>query len=99
MSFDTQKAIKRQCNLIADLLCQKNAKYGNAALEPRRILSKCSPMEQIAVRIDDKLSRIATVGMAGADEDTVLDLIGYLVLLRIAREYEGKAEAEEAEVK
>ena len=35
------------------------------------------------MRIDDKLSRLAR-GTDYADEDTVLDLIGYLVLLRIA---------------
>lgn len=37
------------------------------------------------MRIDDKLSRIATMGPDGEDEDTTGDLIGYLVLLRIAR--------------
>ena len=39
-------------------------------------------MEQIRVRIDDKLSRLARGQAAG--EDVVLDLIGYLVLLRVA---------------
>ena len=36
------------------------------------------------MRIDDKLSRIATMGADSEDEDTTGDLIGYLVLLRIA---------------
>ena len=67
---------------LEDLLVSKNKKYGNSALEPIRIFSDASPIEQIKVRIDDKLSRMA----AGTkdNEDTVQDLMGYLVLLKIA---------------
>jgi hypothetical protein len=43
-------------------------------------------MEQLLVRIDDKLSRIARgAGMEATDEDTLNDLIGYLILLKIAK--------------
>lgn len=75
--------IESECWEIARMLQEKNAAYGNSALDPVRILSKVDPIEQIKVRIDDKLSRLAR----GADcgEDVELDLIGYLVLLRIAR--------------
>jgi len=68
---------------IGDLLKRKNAAYGNSALDPIRCFSKVPPSEQLRVRIDDKLSRLMR-GKASDDEDTVLDLIGYLVLLRIA---------------
>ena len=44
--------------------------------------SKADTVEQIRVRLDDKLSRIAWSQVAG--EDVTLDLIGYLVLLRVA---------------
>jgi len=37
------------------------------------------------VRIDDKLSRIANGSGELSDEDTITDLIGYLVLLKIAQ--------------
>jgi len=69
---------------IRDMLLTKNAAYGNSVLEPKRIFSKVSNIEQINVRIDDKLSRIAT----GTDntEDSELDLLGYLILKRIALE-------------
>lgn len=70
---------------LRDLLIAKNRKYGNSALEPLRCFSKASPVEQILVRLDDKLSRIRTSGLSGPDEDTVLDLMGYLVLLRVAQ--------------
>lgn len=75
--------IRSVCVEIADMLCAKNRAYGNSALEPLRIFSKTSPIEQILVRIDDKLSRLARGEAAG--EDVELDLIGYLVLLRVAR--------------
>lgn len=72
------------CELVAvrDILLAKNAAYGNSALEPVRVFSRAGASEQIRVRIDDKLARLARGTAAG--EDTVLDLIGYLVLLRIA---------------
>lgn len=76
------KAIADECDAIKAMLLAKNAAYGNAAFDPVRILSKANAAEQIRVRIDDKLSRIARGNDAG--EDTILDLIGYLVLLRIA---------------
>ena len=69
--------------MVGDLLKSKNKAYGNSALDPIRVFSKADPVEQLNVRIDDKLSRI----MRGTDsgEDTELDLIGYLVIRRIAK--------------
>lgn len=75
-------AIVDECLAVAKVLVEKNAAYGNSALEPVRIFSKASPTEQLLVRLDDKLSRLARGSAAG--EDVVLDLIGYLVLLRIS---------------
>jgi hypothetical protein len=37
----------------------------------------------IIARINDKLSRIKKVGLKGANEDNLSDLIGYLMLLKI----------------
>lgn len=69
---------------IRALLLDKNRKYGDSALNPLRVFSKASAIEQILVRIDDKISRIRT-GIKDK-EDTKRDLIGYLVLLLIAEE-------------
>lgn len=66
-----------------EMLLAKNASYGNSATDPLRCFSKAAPEEQILVRIDDKLSRIARGQSAG--EDVIADLIGYLVLLRVQR--------------
>lgn len=70
---------------IAEMLIEKNIKYGNSALEPKRIFSKADSTEQIKVRIDDKLSRIANQNLED-DEDVIQDLIGYLVLLKISQQ-------------
>lgn len=70
-------------NDLAKLLVSKNKKYGNSALEPVRVFSKASAIEQLLVRIDDKLSRLRTQSIT-EDEDVLEDLLGYLVLLKIA---------------
>lgn len=68
---------------VAEMLIQKNRAYGDSALAPLRVFSKADPIEQLRVRIDDKLSRLSRGSEAG--EDTVLDLIGYLVMFLIAQ--------------
>ena len=73
--------IRNECDALATMLIEKNSAYGNSALEPIRVFSKASTVEQLNVRIDDKLSRLARGEAAG--EDVILDLLGYLILLRI----------------
>ena len=71
--------------ILAALLLAKNAAYGNAALNPISIFSRgTSAVEKINVRLDDKLSRVAR-GHDYGDEDVEVDVMGYLVLRRIAR--------------
>ena len=71
--------------MIRDLLLEKNAKYGDSALTPIQVFSKLDSEEAICARIDDKMSRIKNSGINADTEDTVNDLIGYLILLKIAR--------------
>lgn len=73
------------CHEIATMLIEKNISYGNSALEPARIFSTSDSVEQLKVRIDDKLNRVKNnKGFAG--DNDIDDLIGYLVLYKIARE-------------
>ena len=81
----TTAKIALQCENIKTLLLEKNANYGNSALEPLGIFSKLNAAEAIQARIDDKLARISNKGLNDATEDTLDDLIGYLILLKIAR--------------
>jgi hypothetical protein len=83
-STDVQAAIAQVCDDVKQTLLEKNRAYGNSALDPLRIFSRADPVEQLNVRIDDKLSRIAR-GREFSGDDTELDLIGYLVLRRVAR--------------
>lgn len=80
----TQQAIANQCDHLKATLLEKNRKYGNSAIEPVRLFSKADPVEQIRVRIDDKLSRMKSAQIDDT-EDVELDLAGYLVLLKVAK--------------
>lgn len=82
-----EQSVNRITGDIAKLLIEKNKAYGDSALNPVRVFSKASRIEQLNVRIDDKISRIQR-GTDYEDEDTVRDLIGYLVLRLIAEESE-----------
>jgi len=85
----TQEEISAVCNDIKELLLYKNKQYGDSALNPSRIFSKASAVEQLLVRIDDKLNRIKKgAGLVGEDEDVIQDLIGYLVLLKIGLKHQ-----------
>ena len=71
---------------VTDLLKEKNAAYGNSALNPANIFSKLDAVESLLVRMDDKIMRIKNRGITDQTEDTVSDLIGYLFLLKMALE-------------
>ena len=90
---EVQALIAEECNAVRDLLLEKNKAYGNSAISPQRIFSRSSPVEQIKVRIDDKLSRMANQSTTNNDainqEDVIFDMIGYLVLLRVAERLHG----------
>ena len=77
---------------IESTLLMKNLEYGNSALEPLRIFSNASPIEQINVRLDDKLSRMLNDCEKTIKEDTVFDFIGYLILKMIAEKIDSNNE-------
>ena len=83
--MNSEKRIKAITKEVTELLLQKNKQYGDSALKPIGIFAKGSAEELIRVRIDDKLNRIVQGDESiERDEDVILDLIGYLVLLLIA---------------
>lgn len=84
---DAQALIAEECDAIKAMLLAKNQAYGNSCFEPVRVFSKAPTDEQIRVRLDDKLSRLARGSAAG--EDVEADIIGYLVLLRVSRRIGG----------
>ena len=82
---DTQTLIASKCDELKELLLEKNRKYGDSALNPIRVFSKASSIEQLFVRMDDKLNRIKN-RQNDEDEDVIKDLAGYLVLYMVARD-------------
>jgi len=80
----TQDKIKEVGKEVIDLLIEKNKSYGDSALEPANVFADCNAVENLCARIDDKLMRIKTQGFRGYGEDNIKDLIGYLILLKIA---------------
>tara|TARA_R110002020_G_scaffold415655_1_gene624961 strand:+ start:530 stop:910 length:381 start_codon:yes stop_codon:yes gene_type:complete len=82
ISFDEKLNI--EVKSISDLLKEKNKAYGNTALNPTNVFSKLNSTEALCARIDDKLARIKNKGINDETEDTVDDLIGYLLLLKMS---------------
>lgn len=82
MSERIQDKIAQTCDGIRDMLIEKNKAYGNSFADPINIFSEVSPHEQLGVRIDDKLNRIKK-GFEYGTEDTINDLIGYLILWKV----------------
>ena len=86
----TQSLIKSVSKVVVMLLLEKNKNYGDTANNPPQIFSKLSAKEGLLARIDDKLSRIKKLGFHNPveSEDTLKDLIGYLILLKVQIEKE-----------
>jgi hypothetical protein len=80
---DFDADIRAEADAIVAMLIEKNRAYGDSALNPVRVFSRANVVEQLLVRIDDKLSRLARGSAAG--EDVESDLLGYLLILRVAR--------------
>ena len=92
-SLNTSDMILNVGQEVIDLLLKKNKAYGDTANNPPQIFSKLSAKEGILARIDDKLSRIKKIGFDNPNdsEDTLKDLIGYLMLLKVQIELEKQA--------
>lgn len=80
---DFEADVRAEADAIVAMLIEKNRAYGDSALNPVRVFSRADVVEQLLVRIDDKLSRLARGSAAG--EDVESDLLGYLLILRVAR--------------
>ncbi len=68
---------------VRDQVVQKNIDYGNGLQNPINVFSKDN-IQGILGRMDDKISRIKSVGVNDLTEDTLGDLMGYICHLKIA---------------
>jgi hypothetical protein len=88
--------IKEVGDYVVNLLLEKNKAYGDSALNPANIFAKGSAVDNLCCRIDDKLMRIKNKGVDDKTEDTLVDLIGYFILLKIAIENNSKSQSNES---
>ena len=79
----TEELIKQVARDVVLLLLEKNKAYGDTANNPPQIFSKLSTREGILARLDDKLSRVKNKGLNDNTEDTISDIIGYLILYKV----------------
>ena len=70
---------------LSSLLIEKNKRYGNSALEPINTFSKLNSENSIAVRLDDKLSRIKN--SEELRKNDIVDMLGYLTLLCVSKDW------------
>ncbi len=82
--MNTQEKIVDVLDGMEDLLLYKNSKYGDSAINPKKIFYKGDSTNSILIRLDDKIGRV----MSNPDEkprvNDVCDIIGYCTLLLIS---------------
>jgi hypothetical protein len=93
----TEDLIVKVTDEMKDLLIEKNRAYGDSATNPSNVFASGSAIDSLCARIDDKLMRIQNKGINDKTEDTVSDLIGYLILLKVAMYKEKHDEYESME--
>jgi hypothetical protein len=81
---EVDEAIVEACEEIQALLLQKNYQYNNSLHSEPPLFVDIDPIAGIKARINDKMNRIKQTGLTSDTEDTLDDLIGYLIHLRIA---------------
>lgn len=79
----TAELIVFECEALKNMLLDKNVAYGDA-VHQRGPLFDVDPILGIQARINDKLRRLQNKGINDLTEDSISDLIGYLIHLRIA---------------
>ena len=88
-----QQRMASQSRRILDLLLRKNRDYGSSVFMSPEFAPEMSPESAVRVRLGDKTARIrnllassnASVVSESVD-DTIDDMIGYLILWRVIRE-------------
>ena len=80
----TQQKIHEIMGAMKDLLLYKNQKYGDSAINPKKIFYKGDSTNSILIRLDDKLGRVMSNTEDKPRVNDVCDIIGYCTLLLIS---------------
>jgi hypothetical protein len=86
-----EKQIKQELKQIEKLLIRKNRSYGDYINNPILVFGIQQNKDNLNVqqfaiccRLDDKLARLKNGGITKDTMDTIDDIIGYLIRLKIA---------------
>ena len=80
----TQRKIREITGAMKDLLLYKNQKYGDSAINPKKVFYKGDSTNSILIRLDDKLGRVRSNTEEKPRVNDVCDIIGYCTLLLIS---------------
>lgn len=80
----TQQKIKDILSGMTDLLLYKNKKYGDSAINPKKIFYKGDSTNSILIRLDDKIGRVMSNTEEKPRVNDVADIIGYCTLLLVS---------------
>ena len=80
----TQQKIHEIMGAMKDLLLYKNQKYGDSAINPKKVFYKGDSTNSILIRLDDKLGRVMSNTEEKPRVNDVCDIIGYCTLLLIS---------------
>lgn len=80
----TQRKIREITEAMKDLLLYKNNKYGDSAINLKKIFYKGDSTNSILIRLDDKLGRVMSNTEEKPRVNDVCDIIGYCTLLLIS---------------
>ena len=80
----TQRKIREITEAMKDLLLYKNNKYGDSAINPKKVFYKGDNTNSILIRLDDKLGRVMSNTEDKPRVNDVCDIIGYCTLLLIS---------------
>ena len=85
----TAEWIRQECEYLADVLTAKHENYGKSAFQEPALTPGMDPETAMMVRLSDKIARLRSLQGGEPDKvgesklDTLLDMAGYAVLLRV----------------
>ena len=80
----TQDKIADVLDGMKDLLLYKNEKYGDSAINPKKVFYKGDSTNSILIRLDDKIGRVMSNPEETPRINDTVDIIGYCTLLLIS---------------
>ena len=87
---DTQAKLMDVLDGMKSLLLYKNRKYGDSAINPKKVFYKGDATNSILIRLDDKIGRIMSNTDSIPRVNDVADIIGYCTLLLVSMDVTGE---------